>query len=329
MEFKSIHDVKESISITEEQLTFINKSREIIKQIIEGKDDRLLMIVGPCSLHSISEMKSYAQSLLELSMKYHEKIYCVLRVYGEKARSTGLWKGYINDPDMDDTCDIMKGIIEIRQLYSDIIDIGLPIATEIIEPNVLSYISDYISWATIGARTSESQIHRMMLSSLDCGVAIKNNTNGDPKVAVEGLKYIEDEHTYFEGMEIKRSRGNPHSHIILRGGREAPNYYEHTVVYSGNLLERVGIDHRRIMVDCSHGNSQKNHLKQMDVFRATFNYRNKIIGVMIESHINEGKQGIPTCAEEVAALKYGISITDPCVSLEQLEVLFDEYIESL
>ena len=301
-------------------------SRQVIKNILEKQDGRLLAIVGPCSIHDYSAAVDYASRLNELREKLQERLYVVMRVYFEKPRTTLGWRGLIIDPHIDGTNDISEGLTIARKLLLEITSMGLPVATEMLDPYVPQYIDDLISWAAIGARTTESQTHRNMASGLSMPVGFKNSTDGNLQIAIDAMSSAQSQHSFL-GIDkngktcILKTSGNPYTHIILRGGRNQPNFRQRDIDFADQLLTKGGFQ-SAIMIDCSHGNSGKNPFKQADVLKSILRSRRKgyknIIGFMLESNLREGKQEIP---EDLNQLAYGLSITDACIGWEQTEEL--------
>jgi len=310
---------------------FVNKSRYEIKQILHGDDKRLLAVVGPCSIHDTVAALEYAKRLKELSDKVKDKILIIMRVYFEKPRTTVGWKGLINDPDLDGTYQISKGLGIARQLYCSITNLGLPIASEMLDPITPQYLSDMISWGAIGARTTESQTHREMASGLSFPVGFKNGTDGGLKIATDAMAASLREHSFlginYEGVTaIVHTRGNPDVHIVLRGGNDAPNYYEKDIQETVELLSKNNLP-PAIMVDCSHANSYKDHNRQGEVLESVVTQINagqkSIKGVMIESNLCAGNQSIP---DDLSQMQYGVSVTDKCVDWQTTEdMLLDAY----
>ena len=279
---------------------------------------RLMVVVGPCSIHDPKAAMEYAEKLAALSKEVADKLLVIMRVYFEKPRTTVGWKGLINDPDMDGTHKISKGIGVARQLFCAITDLGLPIASEMLDPITPQYLSDMISWGAIGARTTESQTHREMASGLSFPVGFKNGTDGGLKIATDAMAAACQPHSFlginFEGRSsIVQTAGNPGVHIVLRGGNDGPNYSPKDLLTTIELLKKNKLP-PAIMVDCSHANSNKDHLLQNEVLdnivEQVTNGTPGISGVMIESNLNAGNQSIP---EDLNELKYGVSVTDKCV----------------
>lgn len=313
--------LKGELPISDNIKNNIKKYRQIISNIIQGVDKRLIMIVGPCSIHNIEEAKIYGNMLKELSNNIEDKIFIIMRVYFEKPRTTNGWKGLINDPDLDETFQVNKGIRLARELLLYLNQINLPCAYEILDTITPQYISDLISWGAIGARTTESQVHRQIVSGLSMPVGFKNGTGGSIDIALDGIVSSKNPHC-FMGItnlgepSICRTKGNPDSHIILRGGKDGPNYYEKNLDKLEEDMELRSLNMGYI-VDCSHGNSRKDYLNQPKVLdyliKQRTSGRNKLKGIMIESNIHEGKQNLNKKAE----LRYGVSITDSCLSFTQ------------
>ncbi|XOB66155.1 3-deoxy-7-phosphoheptulonate synthase [Deferribacteres bacterium DY0037] len=308
---------------------FVDKSRNAIKDILNGKDKRLLAVVGPCSIHDTNAALEYAGRLRELSEKVQDKILIIMRVYFEKPRTTVGWKGLINDPDLNGTYQISKGLGMARQLYCSITELGLPIAAEMLDPITPQYLSDMISWGAIGARTTESQTHREMASGLSFPVGFKNGTDGGLKIAIDAMSAACREHSFlginYEGVTaIVHTKGNPDVHIVLRGGNDSPNYYKKDIEETVTLLSDNHLP-PAIMVDCSHANSYKDHKRQGEVLDSVVEQiragQTAIKGVMIESNIYCGNQSIP---DDLSQLKYGVSVTDKCVDWETTEEMLTD-----
>jgi len=312
------------IPLNSETGDFILSSRQKIEAIINGDDDRLLVIIGPCSIHDPEAAIDYAKQLKVLHDKYENELLIVMRVYFEKPRTTVGWKGLISDPDLDKSFHVAKGLNLARQLLVDINQLGLPAGTEFLDMVTGQYISDLISWGAIGARTTESQVHRELASALSCPVGFKNGTDGNVQIAVDAIKASSVPHVLYSPdksgqMCIYQTHGNPYAHVILRGGKE-PNYHQKDIESACETLEKSSIE-PRIMIDCSHGNSYKDHNKQIDVAESIaeqmINGNQSIFGVMIESFLVAGNQKV----ESNKALTYGQSITDACIDLATSENL--------
>ena len=308
--------VKKLHAASPETLNSILEARNTARRILRGEDPRLMVVVGPCSIHDTESAMDYARRLKALSDELSDRLFIVMRVYFEKPRTTVGWKGLINDPHLDDSGDVEYGIKLARKLLLDIAEIGLPSGTEFLDPIIPQYIADLISWAAIGARTTESQTHREMSSGLSMPVGFKNGTDGSIQTACDAMRSACSPHNFLgidqDGMtSIIRTSGNPDSHIVLRGGRDGTNYGpEHTAV-AAERLKQAGMT-SSLMIDCSHANSGKDPKRQPDVLKSVIEQRaagrQDIVAVMIESHIHLGSQ--PAVKE---GLRYGVSITDACL----------------
>jgi 3-deoxy-7-phosphoheptulonate synthase len=319
-------ELKAELPISPAAAARIAGHRADIDAIMQEQDDRLLVVVGPCSVHDPAAALDYARRLAPVAEKLKDDILIVMRVYFEKPRSTGGWKGLINDPHLNGTHDIATGLRVARKLLLDIVELGLPVGTEFLEPVSPSYISDLVSWGAIGARTTESQIHRQMASGLGMPIGFKNATDGDVQVAIDGVTVASQRHTTF-GIDddgraaIVTTSGNDAGHIILRGGRFGPNYGTHNVIHSARLLARAGLS-PRIIVDASHANSGKSHVRQLEVahdLAAQIADGEPIAGVMVESFIEPGAQKLTDAG--LAGLVYGQSITDACIGWDDTATL--------
>jgi 3-deoxy-7-phosphoheptulonate synthase len=316
--------VKQELVATERINENVVRGRKAVLDILAGRDERLLIVVGPCSLHDPKGALDYAQKLAQLSSELDDRFLIIMRTYFEKPRTTIGWKGLINDPAMDGSCDIERGIRIARKLLLDINDLGLPCATEFLDPIVPQYIADLISWAAIGARTTESQTHREMASGLSMPVGFKNGTDGGLQIAIDAMSAARTPHS-FVGIDqdgytcVVRTKGNPAGHVVLRGGRNRSNYDPESIAQASAELNRQRLP-AVLMVDCSHANSGKQHARQEEVWRSTIEQRaagnRAIIGAMIESNLLEGSQSLPA---NPADLKYGVSVTDACMSWETTE----------
>ena len=292
-------------------------TRNEISQILHNKDDRLFVVVGPCSIHDPKSALEYAEKLAKENKRLSKNILVIMRVYFEKPRTTVGWKGLINDPDINETFNIAKGVELARKLLINIAELGLPAGTEFLDPISPQYVTDIISWGAIGARTAESQIHRELASGLSCPIGIKNGTDGGLKAAIDGIQAANHSHVFLGATKeadiaMLKTAGNNDTHIILRGGIE-PNYDSESVESTLVALREAEVN-ESIMIDASHGNSQKIFKQQIPVVESIceqmLNGNNNIKGVMIESHLNEGNQKISE------SLKYGQSITDACMGWE-------------
>ncbi len=317
-------ELKEKMPLSETGANFIADSRQSIADIIQGKDQRTLAIVGPCSIHDIKSAKEYALKLKTLHDQLKDQLFIVMRVYFEKPRTSVGWKGLINDPHLNNSFDIEQGLTTARELLLWLAELGLPAATEMLDPIIPQYLSELISWTAIGARTSESQTHREMASGLSMPVGFKNSTSGSAGAAINAMKAASSAHSFL-GINQKgqvtllNTKGNPNGHIILRGGSQ-PNYHpEQVKAYQQRLTESGLAD--KILIDCSHANSGKDFRKQPEVLESLLDQivagNASIIGFMLESHLNEGKQAIP---DDSVSLEYGVSITDGCINWQTTEV---------
>ncbi|MBT5922102.1 MAG: 3-deoxy-7-phosphoheptulonate synthase [Cellvibrionales bacterium] len=314
-------DLKSKLPISIAAAKTIKAGRETIQNILDRKDPRIIVVVGPCSIHDIDAAKEYAQRLAKLAEEIQDTIYLVMRVYFEKPRTTTGWKGLINDPYIDDSFKITDGLHVGRELLLNIAELGLATATEALDPISPQYLQDLISWSAIGARTTESQTHREMASGLSCAVGFKNGTDGGLTVAINALQSVASPHRFLGinnkgSVSVITTGGNPYAHIVLRGGDKKTNYDSVSVSLCEQALAKAGVK-ANIMVDCSHANSNKNHELQPLVMENVTNQilegNQSIIGLMIESHLQAGNQKIPNNLNE---LKYGISITDACIDWE-------------
>ena len=316
--------LRNQLPITDEAANTVAASREAVTRIIRGEDKRLLLVVGPCSIHDAKSAIEYAQRLNALRKEFASRFEVLMRVYFEKPRTTVGWKGLISDPRLDGTEDLEQGLITARKLLVEIVSTGLPAATEFLDPIVPQYMADLVSWAAIGARTTESQTHRMMASGLSMPVGFKNSTDGSLQVAIDAMTAAMSQHSFLgldeDGvLSIVRTTGNPVGHVVLRGGRLQPNYDPESIREAEAALAKAKLP-PVLMVDCSHANSGKQPARQEDVWRSLIDQRlagNKsIMSAMIESHLFEGAQPIP---KDLNELRYGISITDPCMGWETTE----------
>lgn len=322
-------DLLAKLAPSESQTQFVEKSRREIRDILFGHDPRFLLILGPCSIHDPDAGLEYAAKLASLSRELSDRILLVMRVYFEKPRTTVGWKGLIMDPHLDDSCDIPAGLHIARRILRDVIDLGLPTATELLDPITPQYIADLISWSAVGARTTESQTHRQMASGLSMPLGFKNGTYGHASPAVNAIKAAMQSQTFLGVNEdgvasAVTTSGNPDCHIILRGGESAPNYGADNVMETIDDLEAAGL-HPAIMIDASHGNCAKDHRRMPDVFREIVRQhtagRKEIIGAMLESNLLGGNQQFP---RPLAELTRGQSITDACIDWETTESLLRE-----
>ncbi|MGE6224120.1 3-deoxy-7-phosphoheptulonate synthase [Aeromonas media] len=302
----------------------IDHHRHQVRQILSGADDRLLVVIGPCSIHDPVAALDYAKRLARLATEYQESLQIVMRTYFEKPRTTVGWKGLVFDPHLDGSNDIVHGLHLARQLLLDINRLGLATATEFLDTTSFLYLADLVSWGAIGARTTESQVHRQLASALPCPVGFKNGTDGNIRVAIDAILASEASHLFTApgsqgGMVVIRSEGNPGGHIILRGGT-LPNYHQSDVMDAAERLARQGLN-PRLMVDCSHGNSQKLHQNQLlvagELCRQLRGGSTAVAAVMVESFLQGGSQKPAPLSE----LQYGLSVTDACLCWEESESL--------
>jgi len=316
--------IKSEFPASEASSATTAKGREVIRRILRQEDPRLLLIVGPCSIHDVKGAMEYATKLAALRQELADQIEIVMRVYFEKPRTTIGWKGLINDPFLDNTHDIEAGLKKGRKLLVDITSMGIPAATEFLDPIIPQYIADLISWAAIGARTTESQTHREMASGLSMPVGYKNGTDGSLQTAIDAMGAAMRPHSFLgidqDGVtSIVRTLGNTDGHVVLRGGRQRTNYDAESIREAEAKLREAGL-RPGLMVDCSHANSGKQHAKQEDVWKSVVQQRasgtTALTGVMVESYLNEGSQPFP---KNPSDLKYGVSITDACLGWDVTE----------
>ena len=319
-------EIKQQLPLTDDLQLSITQHRKILQNILDGNDQRLFVVVGPCSIHDPVAALDYARKLKQLADEVADSIVIVMRVYFEKPRTTTGWKGLINDPNLDGTFDIKTGLIQARELMIELAEMGLAIATEALDPISPQYLADLISWSAIGARTTESQTHREMASGLSCPVGFKNGTDGSLKVATDALQAVTSPHSFLginrQGqVSIVRTKGNAYGHIVLRGGGGKPNYDIEVIKDCEQRLADLNLP-QNIVVDCSHENSDKDPAKQVTVFNycveQRLNDHKAIVGMMLESNINWGNQKVP---DDISKLEYGVSITDACIDWETTERL--------
>lgn len=316
--------VKAEFPTSEAASATVARSRERVIRILRQDDPRLLVVVGPCSIHDEQAAREYATRLNALRREFADQMEIVMRVYFEKPRTTIGWKGLVNDPHLDGSQDIEAGLKIARSLLVEITGMGLPAATEFLDPIVPQYIADLVTWAAIGARTTESQTHREMASGLSMPIGYKNATDGSLQIAIDAMGAARHPHSFLgidqDGVtSIVRTNGNPDGHIVLRGGRARTNYDAESIRDAEAVLRKSHLP-PVLMVDCSHANSAKQYARQEDVWRSVIEQRlggtRSVIGVMIESNLHEGNQPFP---KPVTELQYGVSITDACVSWETTE----------
>lgn len=315
--------LQEEYPQTSASLRTVIRARREVGEVLNGRDDRLVVVVGPCSLHDADQALEYARLLAPLRERLSKDLLVIMRSYLEKPRTTVGWKGLINDPDIDNSFKINKGLKISRQLFVQLTEMGIPLASEMLDTISPQFLADLLSLGAIGARTTESQLHRELASGLSYPVGFKNGTDGGLGVAVDAIGAASHPHTFLgvtkQGLAaIQQTKGNDETFIILRGGKHGTNYDAKSVAEAAVALEKAGLNKRRIMIDCSHGNSLKDHKNQpkvsADIANQLRSGSENIFGVMIESHINEGAQKVPK--EGKSGLKHGVSITDACVHFD-------------
>ena len=327
-------DLIEDLPATPDAKRTVVEGRRAIQAILEGEDSRFIVITGPCSIHDENAALEYARRLNDLGRKYADRLLVVMRVYFEKPRTTVGWKGLVYDPHLNDSFDITTGLRKGRKLLLDVAEMGIPAATEFLDPIVPQYMADLISWVAIGARTTESQTHRQMASGLSMPVGFKNGTDGSTKVAVDAIVSAQARHGFL-GIDrsgrtaVIHTAGNPYGHIVLRGANDGPNFDPASVAMVRQQLEDGGAS-SNLLVDCSHGNCNKDYTKMHVAFESVVEQRADgnagIIGVMLESNLNPGSQKING---DFSKLEYGVSITDPCIGWEETEGLISWAYERL
>lgn len=320
------NELKAKLPLTEIAEKTVWRSRNQIENILDGLDYRKFIVVGPCSIHDVNAAVEYAEKLKGLAERVKNQLLLIMRVYFEKPRTTIGWKGLINDPDLDDSFHIEKGLYTARSLLLKIVEMGLPAATEALDPIVPQYIGELISWSAIGARTTESQTHREMASGLSTPVGFKNGTDGGIQVALNALESASAPHNFLGidqrgQVSIFKTKGNAYGHVILRGGGGKPNFDAANVKLAEEKLKQANLP-PRIVIDCSHGNSNKDYKLQGVAFESAIQQvvegNTSIVGMMLESHLGEGNQPIPS---DLKQLKYGVSVTDKCIGWEETERL--------
>lgn len=316
--------LKEELPLSEQAYQTVLKGRDTIRKILDGEDKRLFVVIGPCSINDPKAAHEYAERLKALSEKVKDTLYLVMRVYFEKPRTTIGWKGLINDPDMNDSFNIEKGLRIGRKLLLELNEVGLPCATEALDPNSPQYLHDLISWSAIGARTTESQTHREMSSGLSSPVGFKNGTDGGLTVATNAMQAVKHGHSFLglneDGqVSVIRTNGNPYAHVVLRGGNGKPNYDATSVAEAEQALAKAKVSNK-IMIDASHANSNKDPYLQplvlKNVTEQILDGNKSIVGLMVESHLKGGRQDIP---DNLGDLEYGKSVTDGCIDWDTTE----------
>jgi 3-deoxy-7-phosphoheptulonate synthase len=319
-------ELHQKLPLTDQAFTTVMKGRETLRNILDRKDKRLFVVVGPCSIHDPVAGLDYARRLKALQAEVADTMVLVMRVYFEKPRTTTGWKGYINDPFMDDSFRVDVGMERARQFLLDVCEMGLPTATEALDPISPQYLGDLIAWTAIGARTTESQTHREMSSGLSTPVGFKNGTDGDVSIAINAVLSSSSPHSFLGingqgGVSIVRTRGNAYGHVVLRGGGGRPNYDSVSVAIAEQALKKAGLP-ANLVVDCSHANSYKKPelqpLVMSDVIQQIRHGNQSLVGVMIESNIAGGSQPIPS---DLSQLKYGCSVTDGCIAWDDTETM--------
>ncbi|ROV58544.1 3-deoxy-7-phosphoheptulonate synthase [Vibrio ponticus] len=320
-------ELSHTYPITDDVAARIAQSRRQIESILVGEDQRLLVIVGPCSVHDTEAALDYASRLATIQEQYKDELFIVMRTYFEKPRTVVGWKGLITDPNLDGSYALETGLNKARELLLDINKLGLATATEFLDMITGQYIADLITWGAIGARTTESQIHREMASALSCPVGFKNGTNGNIKIAIDAIRAAKAQHYFYSPdkngrMTVYRTFGNPYGHVILRGGDQGPNFDAQSVEVACKQLAEFDLP-QRLVVDFSHANCQKQHRKQIDVAKDICEQIKSgstyIAGIMAESFIIEGNQPM----DDITSLTYGQSITDPCLSWEDTAYMLE------
>jgi 3-deoxy-7-phosphoheptulonate synthase len=318
VEIPSPGDVQERLPLTDAAARTVLEGRKAIRAILDRRDPRLFVVAGPCSIHDPKAALEYARRLRALAEEVSETLVLVMRVYFEKPRTAVGWKGFINDPDMDDSFRIEEGLLRARELLMQLAEMGLPTGSEALDPICPQYLSELVAWYAIGARTTESQTHREMASGLSAPVGFKNGTDGSLGVAINAIKSSAQPHGFLGVNQagktsVIRSRGNRYGHVVLRGGGGRPNYDTVSVRLAEQALAAAGLA-PNLVIDCSHGNSLKDHTLQPLVFHDCMHQilegNRSIVGLMLESNLEAGSQAIP---EDRSRLRYGVSVTDPCI----------------
>jgi 3-deoxy-7-phosphoheptulonate synthase len=324
----------EELPLTADVEAVVLEGRRQIQAVLRGEDSRFLVITGPCSVHDEEAGLEYAHRLKALQDEYSDRMLIVMRVYFEKPRTTVGWKGMIYDPYLNDTFDIGEGLRRARRLLLKIGEMGIYTATEFLDPIVPQYLAGLVSWAAVGARTTESQTHRQMASGLSMPVGFKNGTDGDAQIAVDAMISAQSEHAFlgidhFGQTCIVHTNGNPYGHLVLRGGKSGPNFGSESIAAAQELLSKADVP-SRLLVDCSHGNSNKDHTRQNIALNSIIEQRiagnDDIIGCMLESNLNAGSQSL---SGALAELEYGVSVTDACIGWEETEELLREAYDKL
>jgi 3-deoxy-7-phosphoheptulonate synthase len=319
-------ELKRECPLTDAAADVVTKGREAVKAVLAGRDRRLMVVVGPCSIHDERAALEYARRVRSLSAEVSDRLLVLMRAYFEKPRTVMGWKGLINDPRLDGSFDMPTGLSIARRLLLDIGEVGVPVATEMLDPITPQYIADLVSWASIGARTTESQTHRQMASGLSMPIGYKNGTDGELQSAIDAQRAAAHPHSFLgidqEGRTcVVKTTGNPWGCLVMRGGRSGPNHGESHIAEASARMDEAGLV-PSVVVDCSHANCGKDHRRQRavfeDVVRQRTEGRHEIIGVMLESHLFPGRQPLD---DDPSALRYGVSITDPCIGWDETEEL--------
>lgn len=323
MDLFTLAELKKALPCTSAHESNLQTFRQTVKDLILGKERKIAIIVGPCSIHDFDSAIEYAHKIKKLSAIVQDTCFLVMRVYVEKSRTTTGWKGFLYDPDLDGTNNISKGIYLSRKLFLELTQLGIPIATEFVDPFTSHYFEDLITWGFIGARSSTSQPHRQLASSFDFPIGCKNDLSGDIHSAIETVASSRSPHVFLQLSETGQlkprvSQGNPWAHVVLRGGRNGPNYHSEFLNYTHQILQEMQVE-SKILIDCAHGNSQKQAKKQRQValfiLQRILEGDQQILGIMLESHLKFGNQKFSSSPE------YGVSITDPCIDWSVTEEL--------
>ena len=327
----SPQELRQQLPLSVDLALRVQQQREQVRAILSGEDSRLLVVIGPCSIHNIDEAIEYAERLAALSEQVSEHMLLAMRIYIEKPRTTVGWKGLLYDPHLDGSADMAQGLQLSRQLMLQMLELNLPVATELLQPLAASYFDDLLSWAAIGARTSESQIHREMVSGLQLPVGFKNGTDGSVGIALDAMRSAAHAHQHF-GLDqqgraaLVETQGNPDTHLVLRGGHQGPNYDAQSIAQACAAMHKVGLD-ASLMVDCSHANSAKNPQLQPQVLQSVLTQRaageRSLRAVMLESNLMDGQQAL--CDN----LQYGVSITDGCLGWANTEKMLLDAVQQL
>lgn len=320
--FPSPLTIKQLFPLGAEECEFITHSRRAVENILTGKDSRKLLIVGPCSIHDLEACLEYAEKFKSLAELTQDRFFCIMRAYVEKPRTGNGWKGFISDPHLNESCDMESGVALSREFLLKLAAMRVPAATEFVTPAFAPYIEDLITWGCIGARTCSSQVHRLLASHLPMPMGIKNSVDGNVHCAASGIATARAPHTFLHTsekgkMELVKSRGNPYAHLVLRGSETHPNYSEEAINQALLHLRQMELP-PKLIIDCSHGNSGRQYFKQKQVFESLIErgLDDQVVGLMIESHLEAGRQKIPN---SLTQLQRGVSITDGCLDYHSTE----------